>query len=242
MSAEHRRIHRGGGDRPVRSVRRWVEASGSGCCARRSRPGSSTARRGEDPAAVVVGFFDGSERAHGCRRVRAGPARSGVEASRSAWSAGSWRRRVRLPVGLGDGPGRIVPAPDLPGRPAGRGVAAAAPGMRRVGDITHAPARRGSAHPAVVVDCIPGKDHRARDRRSHARRTRRRGLGHGRAGPVHRSAVSRSSTRIGGLDARRPDARDSWPAAGSSRPSGGPAAAVAMPPPSRSPRSRGRNS
>ena len=35
----------------------------------------------------------------GCRRIRAGPARSGVEASRSAWSAGSWRQRVRLPVG-----------------------------------------------------------------------------------------------------------------------------------------------
>ena len=52
-----------------------------------------------------------------------------------------------------------MPAPDLPGRPGRlrRGVAAAAPGMRRVGDITHAPARRGSAHPAVVVDCIPGK-------------------------------------------------------------------------------------
>ncbi|MFC2766913.1 MAG: DUF4890 domain-containing protein, partial [Prevotella sp.] len=40
-----------------------------------------------------------SEQAHGCRRVRAGPARGGVEASRSAWSARSWRRRVRLPVG-----------------------------------------------------------------------------------------------------------------------------------------------
>ena len=114
-----RRIRRGGGDRPVRSVCRWVEASGSGCCARRSRPGSSTARRGEDLAVVVVGFFDGSERVCGCRRVRAGPARGGVEASRSAWSAGSWWRRVRLPVGLGDGPGRIVPAPGRPGRLAG---------------------------------------------------------------------------------------------------------------------------
>ncbi|ERK56212.1 hypothetical protein HMPREF0682_2136 [Propionibacterium acidifaciens F0233] len=67
-----------------------------------------------------------SERACGCRRVRAGPARSGVEASRSAWSAGSWWRRVRLPVGLGDGPGRIVPAPDLPGRP-GRLAGASSP-------------------------------------------------------------------------------------------------------------------
>ena len=74
MSAEHRRIHRGGGDRPVRSVRRWVEASGSGCCARRNRPGSSTARRGEDPAAVIVGFFDESERAH---RLPPGPRGAG---------------------------------------------------------------------------------------------------------------------------------------------------------------------
>ena len=44
-----------------------------------------------------------------------------------------------------------------PARPAGRGVAAAAPGMRRVGGIAHGPARRGSAHPAVVVDCFPGE-------------------------------------------------------------------------------------
>ncbi|AYW77860.1 hypothetical protein EGX94_07075 [Propionibacterium acidifaciens] len=82
---------------------------------------------GEDPAAVIVGFFDESLNGPtGCRRVRAGPARSGVEASRSAWSAGSWWRRVRLPVGLGDGPGRIVPAPDLPGRP-GRLAGASSP-------------------------------------------------------------------------------------------------------------------
>ena len=57
MSAKYRRIHREEGNRPVRSVRRWVEASGSGCCARRSRPGSSTARRGEDPAAIIVEFL-----------------------------------------------------------------------------------------------------------------------------------------------------------------------------------------
>ena len=117
MSAEHRRIRRGGGDRLVRSVRRWVEASGSGCCARRSRPGSSTARRGEDLAVVVVGFFDGSERVCGCRRVRAGPARGGVEASLGVV------RGIVVAAGpvacrpLGDGPGWIVSAPDLPGRP-----------------------------------------------------------------------------------------------------------------------------
>ena len=41
--------------------------------------------------------------------------------------------------------------------PAGRGVTATAPGMRRVGGVAHGPTRRGSAHPAVVMDCIPGK-------------------------------------------------------------------------------------
>ena len=159
MSAKYRRIHREEGNRPVQSVCRWVEVSGSGCCDRRNRPRSSTARRGEDPAAViVVEFFDESERACGCRRVHAGPARGGVEASRSAWSAGSWRRRVRLPVGLGDGPGRIVPAPDFPGRPdrLRRDFTATAPGMKWVGGIAHGPIRRGFAYLAVVVDCFPG--------------------------------------------------------------------------------------
>ena len=52
-----------------------------------------------------------------------------------------------------------MPAPDLPGRPdrLRRDVTAAAPGMKWAGDIAHGPARRGSAHPAVVVDCSPGK-------------------------------------------------------------------------------------
>ena len=211
MSAEHRRIHREEGNRPVQSMCRWVEASESGCCARRNRPGSSTTQRGEDLTAIIVEFFDESEQTCGYRRIHAELARSGVKASLDmvrgiVAAAGPVARQPP-----GDRPRRIVPAPDLPGRPGRlrRDVTATAPGMRRVGDITHAPTRRGSAHPAVVMDCIPGRGRRARDRRSHARRTRRRGLGHGRAGPVHRSAVSRSSTRIGGLDARRPDARGS---------------------------------
>ena len=163
-------------------MRRWVKVSKSGYYAWRNRPESSTTQRREDLTAIIVKFFDESEQAHGCRRVHAGPARGGVEASRSAWSARSWRQRVRLPVDPpGIRPGRIVPAPDPPGRPGRRprGFAATAPGMRRVGGTAHGPARRGSAHPAVVMDCSPGRGRRARDRRSHARRTRRRGLGHG---------------------------------------------------------------
>ena len=57
MSAKYRRIHREEGNRPVRSMRRWVKASGSGYYARRNRPESSTARRGEDPAAIIVEFL-----------------------------------------------------------------------------------------------------------------------------------------------------------------------------------------
>ena len=243
VGAGHRRIRRGGGDRPVRSVRRWVEASGSGCCARRSRPGSSTARRGEDPAAVVVvGFFDGSERAY---RLPPGPRGAGPERRRGlslgvvrgiVAAAGPVARRPRGRAGT-----------DRARRRAGR---AGWPGRRRrrardeTGGRHRAWCRPGGDPPTRRSSWIAsrGRGRRARDRRSHARRARRRGLGHGRAGPVRRSVVSRSSTRVGGLDARRPDARDSWPAAGFSRPSGGPVAAVAVPPPSRSPRSRGRNS
>ena len=200
MSAGHRRIHRGGGDRPVQSMRRWVEVSGSGCCARRSRPGSSTARRGEDPAAIiVVGFFDESERACGCRRVHAGPARSGVMVSLGVVrDHGSSRSRCpSTPRGRAR-TDRAGAGSSGPARPAGRGVTATAPGMRRVGGVAHGPTRRGFAYPAVVVDCFPGRGRRGRDRRSHARRARRRGLGHGRAGPVHRSVVSGSSARVGG--------------------------------------------
>ncbi|MFC2623674.1 MAG: hypothetical protein ACFN0W_03570, partial [Propionibacterium acidifaciens] len=78
MSAEHRRIHREEGNRPVRSMRRWVKVSKSGYYAWRNRPESSTTQRREDPAAIIVEFFDESEQAHGCRRIHAGPARGGV--------------------------------------------------------------------------------------------------------------------------------------------------------------------
>ena len=126
-----------------------------------------------------------------------------------------------------------------PARPAGRGVAAAAPGMRRVGGVAHGPVRRGFAYPAVVVDCFPGRGRRGRDRRSHARRARRRGLGHGlSADPwCHGPPLgSGGSMRVGRMHG------GSWPAAGFSRPSGGPVAAMTLPPPSRSTRSRGKNS
>ena len=234
-------------------MRRWVKVSKSGYYAWRNRPESSTTQRREDLTAIIVKFFDESEQTYGYRRIHAELARSGVKVSLDMV------RKIMAAAGLVACQPRkqaktTVPAPDLPGRPdrLRRDVTATAPGMRRMGGITHGPTRRGSAHPAVVMDCIPGEGSSgarspvacAPDSspgpRPWPRRTRRRGLGHGRTGPVHRPVVSGSSTRIGGLDARRPDARGSWPAAGSSRPSGGPAAAMTMPPPSRSPRSRGR--
>ena len=245
MSAGHRRIRRGGGDRLVRSVCRWVEVSGSGCCARRNRPRSSTARRGEDPAVIVVGFFDGSERAHrlppgprgagprrrrglslGVVRDRGGGGSGCPSASSGTGRDGSCRRRI-FRAGPAGWPGRRRHrARDETGgrhrawsgpagiRPPG-GRRGLFPGGGVVGGAIAGRMRVGLVAGASVV-AVPGPS----------------------ADPWCRGP----SLGSGGLDARRPDARGSWPAAGFSRPSGGPVAAVAVPPPSRSPRSRGRNS
>ena len=198
MGVGRRRIRRGGGDRPVRSVCRWVEVSGSGCCARRSRPGSSTARRGRTrrPSSLSGSLTgpNGPAAAAGSTRGRPGAASRPLARRGSRDRGGGGSGCLSAPRGRA-GTDRAGAGP---AGPVGRGVAAAAPGMRWVGGVAHGPARRGFAYPAVVVDCFPGKGRRARDRRSHARRTRRRGLGHGRAGPVRRSVVSGSSARVGG--------------------------------------------
>ena len=119
MSAKYRRIHREEGNYPIQSMCRWVKVSESGCCVRRNRPESSTARRREDLTAIIVGFFDESEQTCGCRRIHAEPARGGVEASRSAWSAGSWRRQVSLLVNPGNKPRRPCRRQILRAGPAG---------------------------------------------------------------------------------------------------------------------------
>ena len=182
MSAKYRRIHREEGNRPVRSMRRWVKVSESGYYAWRNRPESSTARRREDLTAIIVEFFDESEQAHGCRRIHAEPARGGVMVSLGM---------VRDHGGGGSG------CPSAPRGRAGTDRAGAglsgparpvAPGRhrRRARDETggrhHAwsdPA--GIRPPGGRHGLFLEKDHRARDRRSHAHRTRHRGLGHGRA-------------------------------------------------------------
>ena len=182
MSAKYRRIHREEGNYPIQSMCRWVKVSKSGYYAWRNRPESSTARRREDLTAIIVKFFDESEQTYGYRRIRAELARSGVKVSLDMV------RKIMAAAGLVACQPRkqaktTVPAPDFPGRPdrLRRDVTATAPGMRRVGDITYVPTWQGFAYLAVVMDCFPGKGHRARDRRSHAHRTRHRGLGHGRA-------------------------------------------------------------
>ena len=245
MGAGHRRIRRGGGDRPVRSVCRWVEVSGFGCCARRSRPGSSTARRGEDLAAViVVGFFDESERAY---RLPPGPRGAGPERRRGlslgvvrgiVAAAGPVARRPRGRAGTDRaGAGSSGPAgPAAPGRrrrrardeAGGRRRAWSGPaGIRPPGGRRGLFPGEGSSGARSPVACASGS--------SPGPRSWPRGA----CPPIRGVTVLRSGR---GLDARGPDARGSWPAAGFSRPSGGPVAAVALPPPSRSPRSRGRNS
>ena len=191
-------------------MRRWVKASKSGYYAWRNRPESSTTQRREDLTAIIVKFFDESEQTHGCRRIHAEPARSGVKVSLDMVRkimAAAGPVACQPPETSQDD--RAGARPSRPARPA-------APRLHRhrARDETGGRHRAWSG-PAGIRP--PGgrrglfleKDHRARDRRSHAHRTRHRSLGHGRAGPVHRSVVSRSSTRIEELDARRPDARDS---------------------------------
>ena len=158
MSAKYRRIHREEGNRPVRSMRRWVKVSESGCCAWRNRPESSTARRREDLTAIIVKFFDESEQTCGYRRIHAELARSGVKVSLDMV------RKIMAAAGLVACQPRkqaktTVPAPDLPGRPdrLRRDVTATAPGMRRVGDITYVPTWQGFAYLAVVMDCFSKK-------------------------------------------------------------------------------------
>ena len=158
MSAKYRRIHREEGNYPIQSMRRWVKASKSGYYAWRNRPESSTTQRREDLTAIIVKFFDESEQTHGCRRIHAELARSGVKVSldmvrKIMAAAGPVACQPRKQAKT------TVPAPDLPGRPdrLRRNFTATAPGMRRMGGITHGPTRRGSAHPAVVMDCSPGK-------------------------------------------------------------------------------------
>ena len=210
MSAEYRRIHRGGGDRPVRSVCRWVKVSESGCCARRNRPESSTARRREDLTAIIVKFFDESEQTCGYRRIHAELARSGVKVSLGMVC------KIMAAAGLVACQPPETSQDDRAGARLSRPARPVAPRRHRH-RARNETGGRHHVYSNLAGIRLPGgrhglfleKDRRARDRRSHARRTRHRGLGHGRAGPVHRSVVSRSFTRIEGLDARRPDARNS---------------------------------
>ena len=139
-------------------MRRWVKVSKSGYYAWRNRPESSTTQRREDLTAIIVKFFDESEQAHGCRRIHAELARSGVKVSLDMV------RKIMAAAGLVACQPRkqaktTVPAPDFPGRPdrLRRDFTATAPGMRRVGDITYVPTWQGFAYLAVVMDCFSKK-------------------------------------------------------------------------------------
>ena len=182
MSAKYRRIHREEGNRPVRSMRRWVKVSESGYYAWRNRPESSTARRREDLTAIIVKFFDESEQTCGYRRIHAELARGGVMVSLGMVRdhGGSRSRCPSAPRGQArtDRVGAGSSGPARPVAPRGH--------RHRARDETGGRHRAWSDLAGIR---LPGgrhglfleKDHRARDRRSHAHRTRHRGLGHGRA-------------------------------------------------------------
>ncbi len=181
MSAKYRRIHREEGNRPIQSMCRWVKVSKSGYYAWRNRPKSSTTQRREDLTAIIVKFFDESEQTCGYRRIHAEPARSGVKVSLDmVRDHGSSRSRcLSTPETSQDdraGAGSSGPArPAAPRRHRHR--------ARNETDGRHHawsdPA--GIRPPGGRRGLFPGRGRRARDRRSHARRARRRGLGHGRA-------------------------------------------------------------
>ena len=181
MSAKYRRIHREEGNRPIQSMCRWVKVSKSGYYAWRNRPKSSTTQRREDLTAIIVKFFDESEQTHGYRRIHAEPARSGVKVSLDmVRDHGSSRSRcLSTPETSQDD--RAGAGPSGPARPA-------APRLHRhrarneMGGRHHAYSNlAGIRPPGGRHGLFLEKDHRARDRRSHAHRTRHRGLGHGRA-------------------------------------------------------------
>ena len=185
----------------------------------RGRPGAASrplARRGpRDRGGGGSGCLSAS-------RGRAGTDRAGAGSSGPAGWPGRRRRRARDEAGgrrrAWSGPAGIRPPGGRRGlHPGGGVVGRAIAGRMRAGLVAGASAM-------AAPDSSPGPwpwPCRA-------------------CPPIRGVGVLRSGR--GGLDARGPDARGSWPAAGFSRPSGGPVAAVAVPSLSRSPRSRGGNS
>lgn len=130
----------------------WLEVSSSGYYDWRTRPASATAQRRADLKAVIQVVFDDSDGTYGHRRVHAGLARLGVEAS--AELVRSLMREMGL-VACQPRPWRTTTIADgAPPADHCRGdFTAAAPGVKLVGDITYVRTWAGWLYLATVIDC-----------------------------------------------------------------------------------------
>jgi putative transposase len=148
-------------DGPVPAITcmcKWLGASKSGFYEWRSRPGSATAKRGEELKLIITKAFEDSDGTYGCRRVARQLARWGVPAGPElvralmrelglvACQPRPWRPSTTAQGAAG-------PIPDL----VNRDFSAAAPGRKMVGDITYIPAWQGWEYLATVIDCAARK-------------------------------------------------------------------------------------
>jgi putative transposase len=144
-------------DGPVPAITcmcKWLGASKSGFYEWRSRPGSATAKRGEELKLIITKAFEDSDGTYGYRRLAAQLARWGIEAGAGlvrkvmrqlglvACQPRPWRPATTVQ-------GQAGPIPDL----VNRDFTAEKPGDKMVGDITYIPTWEGWVYLALVIDC-----------------------------------------------------------------------------------------
>ncbi|MQB02314.1 MAG: IS3 family transposase, partial [Actinobacteria bacterium] len=132
----------------------WAQVSSSGFYEWRGRPASATVERRAELAVAVKKVFDDSDQTYGYRRVHAQLGREGVAGGpelvravmRDLGLVACQPRPFRVTTLADDDAGTT---PDL----VERDFAAAAPGVKLVGDITYIRTWQGWLYLATVIDC-----------------------------------------------------------------------------------------